>query len=45
MSDPPMDPTQPAAESPGTAEFTSELGGRWVVQRFSGNMMGMPFEG
>jgi hypothetical protein len=40
-----MDPAAPPAESPGTAEYTMMLGGRWVMQSFHGTMMGMPFEG
>lgn len=40
-----MDPSAPPMESKGTAEFAMELGGRYMVQRFHGEMMGQPFEG
>jgi hypothetical protein len=38
----------PGAEpitSTGTAEMTSVLGGRWIMQTYSGDMMGQPFKG
>jgi hypothetical protein len=40
-----MDPSAPPVESPGSAEYTLLLGGRWLMQNFKGTMMGMPFEG
>ncbi len=40
-----MDPAAPPMESKGTAEFAMELGGRYMVQRFHGEMMGQSFEG
>ncbi len=40
-----MDPGAPPTESKGSTEFTMELGGRYLMQRFHGEMMGMPFEG
>ena len=40
-----MAPGAPVNESTGTAKFRMILGGRFQVQEFAGNMMGMPFEG
>lgn len=40
-----MDPSQPALESTGTMRGETILGGRYVQTAWSGNMMGMPFEG
>ncbi len=40
-----MDPNAPPMESMGTAKNSWVLGGRWVRQEFTGDMMGMPFEG
>lgn len=40
-----MDPSAPPMESKGTAKSTFVLGGRWLRQEYSGDMMGMPFEG
>lgn len=40
-----MDPAAPPAEYKGAAVYTSELGGRWIRERFTGEFMGMPFEG
>lgn len=39
-----MNPANPTV-SEGTAEFTSVLGGRFVVQHFKGMSQGRPFEG
>lgn len=38
-------PGQPPTDSTGTAENTWVLGGRFVEQKFTGNFMGMPFDG
>jgi hypothetical protein len=40
-----MSPNQPPTKSRGTAEHRLVLGGRFVEQRFKGDMMGQPFEG
>jgi hypothetical protein len=40
-----MAPGAPAMESTATSTAEPILGGRYLVERFSGNMMGMPFEG
>ena len=40
-----MSPDAPPEKSTGTAVRTMELGGRVLVERFSGSMMGQPFEG
>lgn len=40
-----MDPSAPPMESKGTAKNEWVLGGRWVRQEYSGEMMGTPFEG
>lgn len=40
-----MDPTQPPMESKGTAELTLVLGGRFLQEHYTGELMGMPFEG
>jgi len=40
-----MDPAAPPMESKGTAKNSWVLGGRWVRQEYTGDMMGMPFEG
>lgn len=40
-----MGPGAPATESTATSTAEAILGGRYLVERFSGNMMGMPFEG
>jgi hypothetical protein len=40
-----MGPGAPAQEAKGTAEFTAVLGGRFVRQDFTGDMMGQPFHG
>lgn len=40
-----MDPAAPAMESKGSAEYTMALGGRWVMSKYTGEMMGQPFEG
>jgi hypothetical protein len=40
-----MAPGTEPAETEGTSEFTSIMGGRYVLEKFHGNMMGMPFEG
>lgn len=40
-----MDPKAEPTKSEGTATFEMVLGGRYMTGKFSGNMMGMPFEG
>jgi hypothetical protein len=40
-----MAPNQPPAESSGTMHAEMILGGRYVQAVWSGNFMGMPFEG
>jgi hypothetical protein len=40
-----MDPNAPAMESPGKASYQMILGGRYLQQNYSGEFMGMPFEG
>jgi len=40
-----MDPSAPATESSGTMVSTWILGGRFLEQKYSGDMMGMKFEG
>jgi hypothetical protein len=40
-----MDPGQPPTKSKGTSENRMVLGGRWVESKFTGDMMGQPFEG
>ena len=40
-----MDPTQPATESKGVSVNTMILGGRYLEQQVTSEMMGMPFEG
>jgi hypothetical protein len=40
-----MSPTAPPAESDGTAENKMALGGRFLEQRYQGNVMGQPFTG
>ena len=40
-----MMPGQPPTDGKGTAVSTWVLGGRYVEQKFSGQFMGMPFEG
>jgi hypothetical protein len=40
-----MEPGKPPMESTGTCEQKMLLGGRYLQQEFSGNMMGMPFNG
>ncbi|HZR11267.1 MAG TPA: DUF1579 domain-containing protein [Myxococcales bacterium] len=40
-----MAPGAPPEKSDGTAEFTSLLGGRYLLQEVKGNMGGQPFEG
>ncbi len=38
-------PGAPAMESDGSAEMSMVLGGRYLRQTFTGDFMGMPFEG
>ncbi|MCB9852750.1 MAG: DUF1579 domain-containing protein [Phycisphaerales bacterium] len=38
-------PGQPPMESPGTSTIKSVLGGRFLLEEFKSNMMGMPYEG
>lgn len=40
-----MEPGKEPEKSTGTAERTAILGGRVLVEKFSGTMMGQPFEG
>jgi hypothetical protein len=40
-----MEPGAPPSESTGKSVNEWVLGGRWVQQRFEGNMMGAPFTG
>jgi hypothetical protein len=40
-----MDPTQPPQKTKGTADYESIFDGRYIVGKYSGNMMGMPFNG
>jgi Protein of unknown function (DUF1579) len=40
-----MEPGKPPMESAGTCEQKMILGGRYLYQEFSGDMMGMPFTG
>lgn len=40
-----MDPSQPATEMKGAAKFRMIFGGRYQIQEYTGEMMGMPFEG
>lgn len=39
------DPTQPPQKSKGTSEFESIYDGRYLIGKYTGNMMGMPFSG
>jgi hypothetical protein len=39
------DPNQPPQTSIGTANYESIFDGRYIIGKFSGNMMGMPFSG
>ena len=40
-----MEPGKPPKESTGTAEMKMLMGGRFLQQEFSGNMMGHPYSG
>lgn len=40
-----MEPGKPPMESSGTEKVEPVLGGRFIQMKFSGNMMGKPFEG
>lgn len=40
-----MDPSQPPQTMKGTTKYESIMGGRYLVGKFSGMMMGMPFSG
>lgn len=40
-----MDPTQPPQKTTGTTKYESIMDGRYIVGKFSGMMMGMPFSG
>lgn len=40
-----MAPGAPSEKSTGTMVTTAEMGGRWMRQRWTGEMMGQPFEG
>jgi len=40
-----MDPSQPPTESTGKRSAELIMGGRFLVEKYSGTFMGMPFEG
>ena len=40
-----MDPSQPPQNMKGTTKYESIMDGRYIVGKFSGTMMGMPFSG
>lgn len=40
-----MDPSQPPQTMKGKTVYESVMGGRYIVGHYSGNMMGMPFNG
>lgn len=40
-----MDPSQPPITSEGTTEYRLTMGGRYLVQEYSGAFMGQPFNG
>lgn len=40
-----MDPSQPPQTMKGTTKYESVLGGRYIIGHYSGEMMGMPFNG
>jgi len=40
-----MSPSGPPTKSKGTSVNRMVMGGRWVESKFTGDMMGMPFEG
>jgi hypothetical protein len=40
-----MDPSQPPQTMKGTTKYESVMDGRYIVGKFSGMMMGMPFSG
>jgi hypothetical protein len=40
-----MDPSQPPMTSEGTTEFRLIMGGRYLIQEYSGAFMGQPFNG
>lgn len=40
-----MDPAQPPMESTGKRTAELIMGGRYLVEKYTGNFMGMPFEG
>jgi len=40
-----MDPSQPPQTSTGTAKYESIFDGRYIIGKFSGIMMGLPFSG
>ncbi len=40
-----MDPSQPPTTSEGTTEYRLAMGGRYLVQEYSGAFMGQPFNG
>lgn len=40
-----MDPSQPPQNMKGTTKYESVMDGRYIVGKFSGFMMGMPFSG
>ncbi len=40
-----QDPSQPPQTSKGSAQFESIFDGRYIIGKYTGNMMGMPFSG
>src|SRR5215208_3223606 len=40
-----MSPGAPPMKSKGTSVSRLVMGGRWIEQKFTGDMMGQPFEG
>ncbi len=40
-----MDPAEPPETSIGTVKYESVFDGKYIMGKFSGNMMGMPFSG
>jgi hypothetical protein len=40
-----MNPSGPPVVTKGVSEFSMELGGRFLLQKFHGTMMGQPYEG
>jgi hypothetical protein len=40
-----MDPSQPPSESTGKRSAELIMGGRYLIEKYTGSFMGMPFEG